>query len=63
MIVAEKVPATMLFIRSPGGLSHHPDEAVLEEDVRAGLEVGLLFLKRLNSSKTQGFASPKTGEP
>ncbi len=29
----------MLFLRSPGGISHHPDETVLEEDVAAALEV------------------------
>ncbi len=27
----------MLFLRSPGGLSHHPDETVREEDVAAAL--------------------------
>ena len=31
MIMAERMPAAMLFLRSPGGISHHPDEAVLEE--------------------------------
>jgi allantoate deiminase len=44
MILASKVPAAMLFLRSPGGISHHPDEAVLEEDVAAALEVGARFL-------------------
>ena len=37
MILAEAMPAAMLFVRSPGGLSHHPDEDVLEEDVAAAL--------------------------
>ena len=36
MILAERVPTTMIFLRSPGGISHHPDEAVLEEDARFG---------------------------
>ena len=40
MIVAQRMPAAMLFLRSPGGISHHPDESVLEEDVAAALAVG-----------------------
>jgi allantoate deiminase len=45
MILACRVPAVMLFLRSPGGISHHPDETVLEEDVAAALKVGLEYLK------------------
>jgi len=33
MAIAEICPVGMLFIRSPEGLSHHPDEAVIETDV------------------------------
>ena len=44
MIVARRVPSAMLFLRSPGGISHHPDERVLEEDVAAALEVGVHLL-------------------
>ncbi|HEX3742572.1 MAG TPA: Zn-dependent hydrolase [Bryobacteraceae bacterium] len=40
MILARKVPAAMLFLRSPGGISHHPGESVLPEDVEAALKVG-----------------------
>ena len=29
MVMAGRVPTAMLFLRSPGGISHHPDEAVL----------------------------------
>ena len=29
MVVARRIPAAMLFLRIPGGLSHHPDESVL----------------------------------
>jgi allantoate deiminase len=47
MIMAGRMPAAMLFLRSPGGLSHHPDEAVREEDVEAALQVGEKFLQRL----------------
>lgn len=47
MLVGRIWPATMLFLRSPGGLSHHPDEAVREEDVEAALRVGTRFLRLL----------------
>jgi allantoate deiminase len=46
MVMAARVPTAMLFLRSPGGISHHPDEAVLEEDVEASLRVGRKFLER-----------------
>lgn len=45
MILARKVPSAMLFLRSPGGISHHPDEAVLPRDVDAALTVGSRFLE------------------
>jgi allantoate deiminase len=47
MVMAGRVPTAMLFLRSPGGISHHPDEAVLQEDVEASLLVGREFLQRL----------------
>jgi allantoate deiminase len=47
MVMAARMPAAMLFVRSPGGISHHPDEAVLEEDVEAAIRVGREFLNRL----------------
>jgi allantoate deiminase len=47
MVMAARVPTAMLFLRSPGGISHHPDESVLEEDVEAALHVGRKFLERL----------------
>jgi allantoate deiminase len=49
MVMAAKVPTAMLFVRSPGGLSHHPNEAVREEDVEAALQVGREFLMRLSA--------------
>ena len=48
MIVAERVPAAMLFVRTPGGISHHPDEAVRVEDVEAALRTTVEFLRRLD---------------
>ncbi len=47
MILAARVPSAMLFLRSPGGISHHPDESVLVEDVEAALHAGLAFLDAL----------------
>ena len=49
MIMARRMPAAMLFLRSPGGISHHPDETVLVEDVAAALEAGMAFLERLDA--------------
>ena len=49
MIVAGVMPAVMLFLRTPAGLSHHPAEAVLAEDVRDGLESGMKFLRSLEA--------------
>jgi allantoate deiminase len=50
MILAEKVPAAMLFLRSPGGISHHPKEAVLAGDIDAALAVGAHFLENWRPS-------------
>ena len=47
MILAQKVPVAMLFLRSPGGISHHPDESVRPQDVAAALQTGLHFLDQL----------------
>jgi allantoate deiminase len=47
MIMAARMPVAMLFLRSPGGISHHPDETVLEGDVGAALGAGLAFLEDL----------------
>ena len=47
MIVAPHMPSAMLFLRTPGGLSHHPEEAVLPGDVQLALDAGLVFLHTL----------------
>jgi allantoate deiminase len=49
MILAERVPSTMIFLRSPGGISHHPDESVRLEDVENALAAGLAFLRGFES--------------
>ena len=47
MVMATRIPTGMLFLRSPGGISHHPAESVLEEDVEDALHVGRRFMERL----------------
>jgi allantoate deiminase len=44
VVMAGLSPTAMLFLRSPGGISHHPDEAVRREDVRAALDAMARFL-------------------
>ena len=50
MILAEKIPAAMIFLRTPGGISHDPAESVEMEDVAKGLECGLQLLDQLAGS-------------
>jgi allantoate deiminase len=47
MVLASCMPAAMLFVRSPHGISHHPEESVEEADVAAALTTGLRFLDLL----------------
>jgi allantoate deiminase len=51
MIVARRMPVAILFLRSPGGLSHHPDESVLVEDVEAALATTIEFVTSLRILK------------
>jgi allantoate deiminase len=50
MILAEKVPAAMIFLRTPGGISHDPAESVAAEDVEKAIECGLHLLDQLAAS-------------
>ena len=50
MVLAPHMPAAMLFIRTPGGISHHPAEAVDEGDVAMALAAGTNFLTQLAAS-------------
>ncbi|MCU1243108.1 MAG: amidase, hydantoinase/carbamoylase family [Candidatus Acidoferrum typicum] len=47
MVLAEKVPAAMVFLRSPGGISHNSRESVLVEDVAKAIECGFHLLNQL----------------
>jgi allantoate deiminase len=50
MVLAPLVPTAMMFVRSPGGISHSPEESVLAEDVGKALEAGLGVLQSLADS-------------
>jgi allantoate deiminase len=50
MILAEKIPSAMIFLRTPGGISHNPAESVAIEDVAKALEAGSHLLDLLASS-------------
>jgi allantoate deiminase len=54
MIMASQMPAAMLFLRSPGSISHHPAESVMEEDVAAALAVGRKFLEEVAREHPHG---------
>jgi allantoate deiminase len=47
MILAEKVPSAMIFVRSPGGISHHPSESVHFDDIAKAIECGSHLLEQL----------------
>ena len=50
MILAEKVPAAMIFLRTPGGISHDPAESVHVQDVECALDCGMHLLEQLAAS-------------
>lgn len=61
MILAEKVPSAMIFLRTPGGISHDPAESVLVEDVEKALACGLHLLTQLSSSQDFLHEKPRQG--
>jgi allantoate deiminase len=50
MILAERVPSALIFLRTPGGISHDPAESVLHDDVEKAIVCGLHLLDQLASS-------------
>ena len=50
MIMAEKIPSAMVFLRTPGGISHDPAESVAVEDVEKAIKCGLQLLDQLAAS-------------
>jgi allantoate deiminase len=47
MVMAGRFPMAMLFIRHPGGVSHHPDERVEVEDVSVAINVMMEMIREL----------------
>jgi allantoate deiminase len=47
MILAEKTPSAMIFLRTPGGISHDPAESVAPDDVEKAIACGLHLLDQL----------------
>jgi allantoate deiminase len=60
MILAAKVPSAMIFLRSPGGISHDPTESVEVEDVAKAIDCGLHLLDQLASSSDFLSSSSRT---
>ena len=52
MILAPKLPCAMIFLRTPGGISHDPAEAVGTDDVAKAIDCGLHLLSQLALSST-----------
>ena len=52
MVMTARMPAAMLFLRTPNGISHHPDETVREDDVAAALIVGRELLELVAQSRS-----------
>ena len=50
MILAERVPSAMIFLRTPGGISHDPAESVAQNDVEKAIVCGVHLLDQLASS-------------
>lgn len=50
MIMAQRMPAAMVFLHSPGGISHNPLEAVRPQDVEAALAVGMDLIEQLEAA-------------
>jgi allantoate deiminase len=50
MILAEKIPSAMIFLRTPGGISHDPAESVLIGDVEKAIECGIHLLHQLSAA-------------
>jgi allantoate deiminase len=51
MILAEKVPSAMIFLRTPGCISHDPAESVAPDDVEKAIACGLHLLDQLAASR------------
>ncbi|RYX83546.1 allantoate amidohydrolase [bacterium] len=57
-VMATLCPCAMLFLRTPGGASHCPEEAVLVDDVALALEAMHSFLLSIARETGEHFESP-----
>jgi allantoate deiminase len=46
------ITRTMIFLRSPGGISHHPEESVRAQDVENALAAGLAILRLMTKEQS-----------
>lgn len=62
MIVAKRIPAGMVFLRTPGSISHRPDERVEVADVARAIDCGLHLLHQLAVSGLLSKHTPVMAE-
>jgi allantoate deiminase len=60
MIMATKIPSAMIFLRTPGGISHDPAESVRVEDIAKAIECGVQLLDQLAASSKFLSFMPRT---
>jgi allantoate deiminase len=58
VIMGQSFPMAMLFLRHPGGISHHPDERVLVEDVAVAITVMARYVLKLAEQFTNSESTP-----
>lgn len=47
VIMGQSFPMAMMFLRHPGGISHHPDERVMVEDVAVAINIIGRYIQKL----------------
>ncbi len=58
VVMSNRMPVGMLFVRCRGGLSHHPDEHVSPLDLKVALRVMVDFLERLAKREARHGQQP-----
>jgi allantoate deiminase len=59
-VVSRVVPVALLFVRSPGGISHHPAETVKSADVAIALDALGRFLRLIDQSHVRSTHAVKS---
>jgi allantoate deiminase len=52
MVLAPSVATAMLFLPTPGGLGHHPEESVRASDIGGALDAVLEFLRMFGEDQS-----------